>query len=390
MYITSNPILGQNRAFSIIDSTTEEMSQCKIIPGSVLPVYGNQFLEFIPFSKESDGQNYTTRSVSYKGLNTFLRWVLFPFKENMEVYYLMCWVTEYYSFLEVITSKLYEGEEMPFIANIVIHLMICNFISVIMAFVAFLIFLQTNLCFDLIMQLYMNLSNSFICGVIVEQGAYFSTPMIILYYCVFCILIRLPIQLLLNYMETPSREEIEGLIYFNQQQQQMNRNARVPERSTSSVSQGSRNEGTRNRAAGSVGVTRNIEENVGERQREPVMLNTFDDMFRFVARVEYVMGNNDLRKWKYHKEFSQEKISCVICLECVNEGDDVCALQCNHIYHERCIREWLLKSSNMNCPICRSQTVQTSEENENRFLINRQLVFRNIPAQDTEPHPHQS
>ncbi|CAL9071509.1 unnamed protein product [Musa textilis] len=46
--------------------------------------------------------------------------------------------------------------------------------------------------------------------------------------------------------------------------------------------------------------------------------------------------------------------SCVICLEDFVGGQKLWELpRCKHRFHEKCIREWLLKPSNT-CPICRT------------------------------------
>jgi len=41
---------------------------------------------------------------------------------------------------------------------------------------------------------------------------------------------------------------------------------------------------------------------------------------------------------------------CSICLEILNIGDEVNKLNCNHIYHKKCLDKWIC---NNNCPLCR-------------------------------------
>mmetsp|Transcript_42646 Transcript_42646/g.103147 ORF Transcript_42646/g.103147 Transcript_42646/m.103147 type:complete len:413 (-) Transcript_42646:30-1268(-) len=48
------------------------------------------------------------------------------------------------------------------------------------------------------------------------------------------------------------------------------------------------------------------------------------------------------------------KDECCICLECYAVGETICApitTECNHVFHEGCINEWLKK--NDMCPLCR-------------------------------------
>lgn len=41
---------------------------------------------------------------------------------------------------------------------------------------------------------------------------------------------------------------------------------------------------------------------------------------------------------------------CSICLEILNIGDEVNKLNCNHIYHKKCLDKWIINNS---CPLCR-------------------------------------
>ncbi|KAL5553964.1 hypothetical protein UlMin_041365 [Ulmus minor] len=50
-----------------------------------------------------------------------------------------------------------------------------------------------------------------------------------------------------------------------------------------------------------------------------------------------------------------EKERCVICLEDLPLGSDVVRLPCLHVFHDECIRLWLIKGRN--CPLCRFEFV---------------------------------
>lgn len=49
--------------------------------------------------------------------------------------------------------------------------------------------------------------------------------------------------------------------------------------------------------------------------------------------------------------------SCGICLEDWQDSDDVRILSCKHVYHQGCVDQWLLQSSNT-CPMCRTTAVK--------------------------------
>ena len=46
--------------------------------------------------------------------------------------------------------------------------------------------------------------------------------------------------------------------------------------------------------------------------------------------------------------------NCLICTENFNINDLIKKTKCNHIFHTKCIKQWLCKESNK-CPICRTQ-----------------------------------
>jgi hypothetical protein len=46
---------------------------------------------------------------------------------------------------------------------------------------------------------------------------------------------------------------------------------------------------------------------------------------------------------------------CPICLEQYAKDEKICILQCDHTFHEKCIKEWLKNSEN--CPNCRENII---------------------------------
>jgi len=51
------------------------------------------------------------------------------------------------------------------------------------------------------------------------------------------------------------------------------------------------------------------------------------------------------------EDLSSDKKDCVICLEEFKNGDEVITLPCFHLYHKKCISDWL--KLNNACPICK-------------------------------------
>ena len=47
--------------------------------------------------------------------------------------------------------------------------------------------------------------------------------------------------------------------------------------------------------------------------------------------------------------------ACTICLEKQIKGDDVCILQCCHMFHYQCIKQWMKYKKT--CPLCRNNII---------------------------------
>ena len=46
------------------------------------------------------------------------------------------------------------------------------------------------------------------------------------------------------------------------------------------------------------------------------------------------------------------KDECAICIEEIQDGDKCKILQCNHVYHENCIKKWVVFKNKQTCPMC--------------------------------------
>ncbi|XP_078430742.1 uncharacterized protein LOC144702576 [Wolffia australiana] len=61
-----------------------------------------------------------------------------------------------------------------------------------------------------------------------------------------------------------------------------------------------------------------------------------EDMLRLLKTRSYIPG--------------EDTDSCAVCLEEYEAGEEVVALQCNHLFHANCIASWLMQRNV--CPIC--------------------------------------
>ncbi len=68
--------------------------------------------------------------------------------------------------------------------------------------------------------------------------------------------------------------------------------------------------------------------------------------------------NNELIKDKINNIYTQKKVplctECTICLEKFEINNNVIKLDCCHVFHPKCIYEWLNPNKINTCPTCRN------------------------------------
>ena len=86
---------------------------------------------------------------------------------------------------------------------------------------------------------------------------------------------------------------------------------------------------------------------------------TYEELLALEDKIGYVNRGysqeqiEKIPKTKYHKTNTNEK--CVICQFDIEDGSDIKQLNCEHIYHDKCIDAWLLKEKH--CPFCKVEVV---------------------------------
>ena len=54
-------------------------------------------------------------------------------------------------------------------------------------------------------------------------------------------------------------------------------------------------------------------------------------------------------------------IECAICLSFVKIGSKYKSLRCSHVYHEECIKNWVVYKNKQTCPMCNSMILGMNE-----------------------------
>jgi len=83
---------------------------------------------------------------------------------------------------------------------------------------------------------------------------------------------------------------------------------------------------------------------------------SFSQICCFMSKICYQKINKYCTFKKNIKKIKNSDLEnlineCSICLENYEINDKIIILNCNHIFHKRCLDLWL--SNNNNCPICR-------------------------------------
>ena len=65
-------------------------------------------------------------------------------------------------------------------------------------------------------------------------------------------------------------------------------------------------------------------------------------------------GSSFDEKYTTRNVYTQDDMECSICLSFINDGDKHKILKCDHIYHEDCIKNWVVYKNKQTCPMCNS------------------------------------
>ena len=63
----------------------------------------------------------------------------------------------------------------------------------------------------------------------------------------------------------------------------------------------------------------------------------------------------DINKIKSEKYNLDDNVNCVICQDEIKKGDVIKKLNCNHLFHIKCIDIWLSKEKK--CPFCKEEII---------------------------------
>ena len=77
-------------------------------------------------------------------------------------------------------------------------------------------------------------------------------------------------------------------------------------------------------------------------------------IYRFSKNCSECTNKNISEFIKNTKIDKKDDNTCSICYSDYEENDNTSRLHCGHVFHDECILEWIKKSSEYTCPLCRS------------------------------------
>lgn len=97
-------------------------------------------------------------------------------------------------------------------------------------------------------------------------------------------------------------------------------------------------------------------------------LSFFSLLLRCILKKEAIIDKNGLSHIiVYDNSMKSIETKCSICLSDFNLKDKIISLECKHIFHVKCIRQWF--SNGKKCPNCNNTVVITTDAN-NKLLLN--------------------
>ena len=85
---------------------------------------------------------------------------------------------------------------------------------------------------------------------------------------------------------------------------------------------------------------------------------TYEELLALEDKMGYVnkgFKKEDINKIKSEKYNLDDNVNCVICQDEIKKGDVIKKLNCNHLFHIKCIDIWLSKEKK--CPFCKEEII---------------------------------
>jgi len=70
-------------------------------------------------------------------------------------------------------------------------------------------------------------------------------------------------------------------------------------------------------------------------------------------KKKYYLLNIEIKGFTYNKQLNDFGEKCPICLDNYDDNKEVCFTPCKHLFHHKCLKEYIYGIKDVKCPICK-------------------------------------
>ena len=108
-------------------------------------------------------------------------------------------------------------------------------------------------------------------------------------------------------------------------------------------------------------------------------MNNYNDNLENIEEINReklnILFSKKMAEHTYKSEYNQYGGGCSICLEEFKKKDRVSMTPCNHVFHHKCIKDWLYKNiKNPKCPNCNKEVLVEEENTIKEKTMGTQVI----------------
>lgn len=124
---------------------------------------------------------------------------------------------------------------------------------------------------------------------------------------------------------------------------------------------------------------------------------TMDDIIaskhkKRLKKLEQLAPTQSLQHWRAEKQSHHienfatvsTKLSCAICLDFLEEADQIRELSCGHVYHAKCLNLWVERGHH-DCPLCKYDILKLRQQEEEERRQEGEQQAEQQPQQGVAP-----
>ena len=114
----------------------------------------------------------------------------------------------------------------------------------------------------------------------------------------------------------------------------------------------------------------NLNYNLNNEENERLINNNEIKQKNIELKKKIFLLQNELKPIHYTNEIQKISDKCPICIEEFKTNSKIILTPCNHTFHYKCLKKYLLENKNIFCPLCKFDFM--------KILENKKIDFNNI------------